>query len=160
VRSAARLLVPSPAGRRSSSPVAPLQSSTEWPGEISSARGAVETAQVDALDEHSVTHVAWRTTFIIDPWFTGIIVAGLAASWMWRRSRVPAVAVLGSYVGMQVVQRERAIDFGERHAAHRDFVGAQVSAISRPVSPFNWMVMVTKDNRYHYAEDGRGMDLG
>lgn len=95
--------------------------------------------------------VAWSTTFIIDLWFTGIIVAGLAASWRWRGSRVPAVvglAGLAGYVGMQAVQRERAIDFGERHAANRDFAGAQVSAIPRPVSPFNWMVIVTEDNRY------------
>jgi len=102
----------------------------------------------------SNARVAWGTTFIIDLWFTGIIGAGLAASWMWRGSRVPAVvglSVLAGYVGMQAVQRERAIDFGERHAANRDFAGSQVSAIPRPVSPFNWMVMVTEDNRYHHA---------
>lgn len=59
--------------------------------------------------------------------------------------------MLAGYVGMQAVQRERAIDFGERHAANRDFADAQISAIPRPVSPFNWMVMVTEDNRYHHA---------
>ena len=102
----------------------------------------------------SNARVAWSTTFIIDLWFSGIIVAGLAAAWVWRRSRVPAVmglAALAGYVGLQAVQHKRAIDFGERYAETRAFGEAQVSAIPRPVSPFNWLVMVTEGNRYHYA---------
>jgi inner membrane protein len=102
----------------------------------------------------SDARVAWSTTFIIDLWFSGIIVAGLAAAWAWRRSRVPAVlglAALAGYVGLQAVQHERAIDFGERYATSRAFGGAQVSALPRPVSPFNWLVMVSEGERYHYA---------
>lgn len=98
--------------------------------------------------------VAWSTTFIIDLWFTGIIVAGLAASLIWRRSRVPAtlaLTVLAGYVGMQALARERALDFGERYAEARGFRDARVSAIPRPVSPFNWVVMVSGSDRYHYA---------
>src|SRR3954470_12610509 len=55
----------------------------------------------------------WRagigTTFIIDLWFSGIIIAGLIASAVAQRSRWPAVAalaVLVGYVGFQWVQRE------------------------------------------------------
>jgi inner membrane protein len=98
--------------------------------------------------------VAWNTTFIIDLWFSGIIVAGLAAAYVWRRSRVPAVtglAVLTAYVGMQAVQRERAVDFGQRYAEMNGWTGATVSALPRPVSPFNWMVIVRHGNLYHYA---------
>ena len=99
----------------------------------------------------SDTRVAWNTTFIIDLWFSGIIIGGLTASWAWRRSRLPALAglaVLGAYVGLQAVQRERAVEFGKRYAeSHAP--GAQVSAIPHPVSPFNWMVMVTDGDRYH-----------
>jgi inner membrane protein len=50
----------------------------------------------------------WRAalsiTFIIDLWFSGIIIAGLLASWAWRKSRWPAVAglsVLCAYVWFQ-----------------------------------------------------------
>ena len=53
----------------------------------------------------------WRaaigTTFIIDLWFSGIIVAGLIASAIAWRSRLPAVAalaVLVGYVGFQFAQ--------------------------------------------------------
>lgn len=102
----------------------------------------------------SDSRVAWNTTFIIDLWFTGIIVAGLAASVLWRRSRVPAAVALGvlaSYVGMQAWQRDRAIDFGQSYATNSALGGAEVSAIPRPVSPFNWTVIVTEGDRYHYA---------
>ncbi len=102
----------------------------------------------------SAARVAWSTTFVIDLWFTGIILAGLAASWARRRSRVPAIlglAALGGYVGLQGLAHARAIDFGAAYAAQSGLDPARVSAIPRPVSPFNWTVMVAEDERYHYA---------
>ncbi|HEX2226945.1 MAG TPA: metal-dependent hydrolase [Candidatus Binatia bacterium] len=102
----------------------------------------------------SDARVAWHTTFIIDLWFSGIIVAGLAAAWVWRRSRVPAaigLAGLAAYVGLQALQHQRAVNFGRRFAESRALPGARVSALPRPVSPFNWMVVVTEGDLYHYA---------
>jgi inner membrane protein len=97
---------------------------------------------------------AWNTTFIIDLWFSGIILAGLFGSLVWRRSRMPAVlglAVLAGYVGFQAVLHSRAVDFGVEYARQRGWGSAKVSAIPRPVSPFNWTVFVTEGDRYHLA---------
>jgi inner membrane protein len=102
----------------------------------------------------------WRaqigTTFIIDPWFTGIIVAGLAASWAVRRTgRWPAVAacaVLAGYVGFQYLQRQNAIAFGERYASEHGIAGARVNAQPRPVSPFNWTVFVSDSDSHYFAD--------
>ena len=104
---------------------------------------------------------ALSTTFIIDLWFSGIIIAGLLASWVWRNSRHarwPAVAGMGvlcAYVGFQFMLQQRAIEFGKQYAAAAGIRNAQVSALPRPVSPFNWMVMVAADDgsgdRYHYS---------
>ena len=94
------------------------------------------------------------TTFIIDLWFTGIILAGLLAAVVWRRSRAPAVAglaVLACYVGLQYTVQQRAIDFGEAYASSAGIRNAFVAAQPRPVSPFNWMVVVTEGERYHYS---------
>jgi len=94
------------------------------------------------------------TTFIIDLWFTGIIVLGLAAAWAWRASRAPAavgLAVLCGYVGFQFALKQQAIDFGERYARAAGIAHAKVSVLPRPVSPFNWMVVVDADDIYHYA---------
>ena len=96
----------------------------------------------------------WRlalgTTFIIDLWFTGIIVVGLVASAIGYRSRLPAfaaIAMLAAYVGFQFVQRERALEFAARHASP----GTQIDAQPRPVSPFNWTVFVSDEERHRFA---------
>ena len=102
----------------------------------------------------SDVRIEWGTTFIIDLWLTAIIVAGLAFSWLMRGSRLPAVlsfAVLCGYVALQAVEKHRAIAFGVAYARDAGLSGAQVSALPRPVSPFNWMVIVAERERYHYA---------
>jgi len=74
------------------------------------------------------------TTFIIDLWFTGIIVTGLLLSLVWRRSRVPAVAgmcVLAGYVVLQYVLLLQAVDFGERYAQSAGITQARVTAMPR-----------------------------
>jgi inner membrane protein len=94
------------------------------------------------------------TTFIIDLWFSGIIIAGLLLSLVWRRSRLPAVAglvVLVGYVVMQSVLLQRAVDFGESYARTEGMVQAHVTAMPRPVSPFNWMVVVEDAESYRYS---------
>ena len=100
----------------------------------------------------------WRsqigTTFIIDLWFSGIILAGLAASAVLYRSRWPAVAasaVLVVYVGFQYLQREKALDFGERYARGQGIAGATVAVHPRPVSPFNWTVFVSDAEAHRLA---------
>ena len=100
----------------------------------------------------------WRagigTTFIIDLWFTGIIVAGLIACAIAYRSRMPAIAalaVLGGYVGLQFVQRQHALEFARQYADAHDLTAARVDAQPRPVSPFNWTVFVSDDERHRFA---------
>ena len=94
------------------------------------------------------------TTFIIDLWFTGILVVGLAGSLVFRRSRVPAAVAslaLVGYVGMQAIQKQEAERFGAGYAEAQLRDGATVEAYPRPVSPFNWTVFVTAGERIDYA---------
>jgi inner membrane protein len=100
----------------------------------------------------------WRaaigTTFIIDLWFSGIIVVGLAASLLWRKRRLPAIAataVLLAYVGAQAVLRGEAEQFGAKYAASLGLAHAQVDVQPQPLSPFNWMVFVSDDAAHRYA---------
>ncbi len=98
--------------------------------------------------------VSLGTTFIIDPWLTGAVAAGLVASALLRRSRTPAVlglAAVCGYIGFQALQMQRAIHFGEAHARSQGIEHAGVSALPRPVSPFNWMVIVDAPTTYHYS---------
>lgn len=94
------------------------------------------------------------TTFIIDLVFTGIIVAGLTASAIWRRSRVPAaisLVMLAGWVGVGWMGRSEAIDAARAYAAANHIPVVQVDAAPRPASPFNWTAIVFDGERYHYA---------
>lgn len=98
---------------------------------------------------------ALNTTFIIDLYFTGIIVAGLAASRLWRSSRAPAItacAVLAAYVGFQAILRQDAIAAGREYARAQGLTGARVTALERPVSPFNWRIVVSAGEDQRYAD--------
>ena len=100
----------------------------------------------------------WRagigTTFIIDLWFSGIIIAGLLVSVLLKKTIIPAVAslaVLVGYVGFQYVQRERALEFAQEYAAKNGLSNARVTAHPRPVSPFNWTVFVSDDEVHRFS---------
>ena len=100
----------------------------------------------------------WRaaigTTFIIDLWFSGMILAGLVLSAIFFRSRVPAVAasvVLAGYVGFQYVQKQHALDVGKGYIETKSLAGARVTVHPRPVSPFNWTVFVSDEETHRYA---------
>lgn len=94
------------------------------------------------------------TTFIIDLWFTGIIVAGLIAAWAWRASPVPALAGLAAlfgYIAFQGLQQQKAIEWGMAQAREAGLEQARVTAQPRPVSPFNWMVIVRDGDEVRYS---------
>ena len=100
----------------------------------------------------------WRagigTTFIIDLWFSGIILAGLLASAVFYRSRIPAVlfsAVLVGYVGFQYLQREKALELGRQYAQGKGLARASVAVHPKPVSPFNWTVFVSDDDMHRFT---------
>ena len=100
----------------------------------------------------------WRagigTTFIIDLWFSDIILAGLLLSMPFHRSRIPAIAAslaLCAYVGFQYLQKQQVIEFGVQYAQSRGLAGADITAHPRPVSPFNWTVFVSDEREHHYA---------
>jgi inner membrane protein len=93
-------------------------------------------------------------TFIIDLWFSGIIIAGLLASWWWRGSSCPAqfaLALLVCYVGFQAAMNSRAVALGEQYARQQGFATAQVTALPQPLSPFNWKVIVSSGDHYATA---------
>lgn len=100
----------------------------------------------------------WRagigTTFIIDLWFTGIIVAGLIASAAFCRSRLAAVAataVLVGYIGFQYVLKQQALELGIEYARAQGVRAARVEAHPRPVSPFNWTVFVSDEQAHRFS---------
>jgi inner membrane protein len=97
---------------------------------------------------------ALSTTFIIDLWLTGTLFAALVVAGIRRNSRAPALAglaLVAGYVAFQFALQQRAVDFGAAYARAHGIEKAQITAEPRPASPFNWIVLVTEDDRYHYS---------
>jgi inner membrane protein len=94
------------------------------------------------------------SVFIIDLVFSGIIVAGLLASALLWRSRVPALLallLLPCWVGVTLIGRGEAIAFARAHAERQGIEARLIDAAPRPGSPFNWSVFVFDGQRYHVA---------
>jgi inner membrane protein len=94
------------------------------------------------------------TTFIIDPWFTGILVAGLVISWCRRSSRLPAIVsliALAGYVGFQYTLHHSAKQLGKQHAQAQKLEGTLVTALPQPLSPFNWNIFIEIEETYQVA---------
>lgn len=106
------------------------------------------------LSPLSSARFGWGTTFVIDLWFSAIIIAGLAMSAVWRASRLPAAtatAVLVAYVGMQGLLKAQAAGIGEEYAQKIGLPLYTVETVPRPLSPFNWTVVVRNGHTYYLA---------
>ena len=94
------------------------------------------------------------STFIIDLVLSGILVAGLVASALLPRSRVPALlalALLPAWIGVNLTGKNEAIEFARTWAAQNGIAAVTIDAAPRPASPFNWTVFVFDGRTYHVA---------
>lgn len=94
-----------------------------------------------------------NTTFIIDPWFSGLLVVGLLGSVYWRPR---AGAILGltavtALVLFQHTQYRAALAEADAWARSRGLGDYVAEALPQPWSPFNWKLVVEHDDRYHLA---------
>lgn len=100
----------------------------------------------------------WRasldTTFIIDPFFSAIIIIALIFSFTWKNRRSAAttgLVVLVFYLGLQTWAHNKAIHVGEQAANNHRWRETTINAIPQPLSPFHWKVIVEHKEHYHVA---------
>ncbi len=94
------------------------------------------------------------TTFIIDPLLTLILLLGFLGGLLWKASpRAAQLSVLlaVAWIGTQYYWKQQALAAGAAHARAQGWQAAQISAEPRPISPYNWTVIVREPERYHYA---------
>ncbi len=97
--------------------------------------------------------LAFPITFIIDPLFTLILLAGLIAA-LWRTRPMFATAsgaLLLAYLALQATQYQSAARVGEAYAQSINAPQAPVIVLPQPLSPFNWKIVVVADGDYHRA---------
>lgn len=100
--------------------------------------------------------LALPTTFIIDPYFTGIILLGIVLSFVIRDHRqkvaMGAMAILLSYILFQNYWSQRAIENSMVNLPVANLSVESIHAIPQPLSPFNWKVIVTTPERYYIRD--------
>jgi inner membrane protein len=99
----------------------------------------------------------WRasigTTFIIDPWFTLIVLAGFIASLKDRSTLLSrtSLVVLAIYLLLQAGLKQQALALGREQVQREGVPAVRVAAFPQPFSPFNWKVIVEAADYYDVA---------
>jgi len=107
----------------------------------------------EVLSPFSDFRLSIPTTFIIDLYFTGIILFAILISTFWReyarRIALTGVFCLMGYILLQSYWMRIAI--GEAYASVpvSKMQNAKVTAIPQPLSPFNWKLIIETDDRYY-----------
>ena len=92
--------------------------------------------------------------FVIDPWFSLIIIAGLIASWRYPQRRIPSIIALVSLCGYVIflwTLHQQATEIATRHVTAEAMSKAQISVLPQPLSPFHWKIIIRHDETYHLA---------
>ena len=93
--------------------------------------------------------------FVIDPWFSLIIVTGLVASWRFPQHKVPAIAtllVLCGYVIFLSTLHQQAVTIANRYAGSQAISHPQIDVLPQPLSPFHWKIIIRDHETYHLAD--------
>lgn len=95
----------------------------------------------------------WGITFVIDPWFSAIVSAGVLASFGLKSvlAARTGLLLLLVYLGFQGVLQQRATAIGERYARSERLEQTSSHAMAQPLSPFNWLIIVPEGEGYHLA---------
>jgi len=93
--------------------------------------------------------------FVIDPWFSLIIIMGLVLSAKFPHLKSIAICALiglACYVGFLWHLHTRAYDIGISHAKLLNTVAqTNIDVLPQPLSPFNWKIIIQHRDTYHTA---------
>lgn len=96
----------------------------------------------------------WRAsvgiTFVIDPWFTLIVLTGVIAGYRYASNHLPyaSLAVLSVYLALQAGLKQHALAIAKDHANHEGISAVGLAAFPQPFSPFNWKILVEAADYY------------
>lgn len=99
----------------------------------------------------STWRMALGTTFVIDPLFSLIVLAGLLTAIRSARRSLAAIslAVLCGYVAAQLLLQRQAIEIGSAAARAQGLALTELVALAQPLSPFNWK-LIGSSGEHHY----------
>ncbi len=92
--------------------------------------------------------------FVIDPWITLVLAAGLFLSLTRPRGRIiaaTALAITMAYIGLLAQSSVQALAIAAEHASRHDLDRAQAHVLPQPLSPFNWKLIIVDGDQYRVA---------
>ncbi|MBX3618200.1 metal-dependent hydrolase [Nitrosomonas sp.] len=93
--------------------------------------------------------------FVIDPWFSLIIVIGLIASWRYPQHKIPAIAALLAlcgYVFFLWALQQHAVSIAHRYISSQTLPQEQINVLPQPLSPYHWKIIIRDHETYHIAD--------
>lgn len=102
----------------------------------------------------STERYSFPLVFVIDPWFSLIIIAGLVTAWLYPHQRATAVAALiglGIYVFFLSTLYHQATAVAQHYVKANALHSAAISVLPQPLSPFHWKLIVRHNGNYHVA---------
>jgi len=103
----------------------------------------------------STERFALPLVFVIDPWFTLIIIVGLIATWCYPQQRIAAIlalVVLCGYVFFLWTLHQQAVNLAKNYIHSNNLLKAQIIVLPQPLSPFHWKIIIRQDETYHLAD--------
>ena len=125
-----------------------------------------------ALSPLSDQRLAWDIIFIIDPYFTAILLIPFLLTYLFknynRELGVVSISLLVPYIALCIFSHNHALSMAYREAKERRMIPHAVAALPQPLSPFKWVLLIdTGDTLYQRFVDindkddlqkaGRGM---
>jgi inner membrane protein len=116
--------------------------------------GDVITAYgTEVLAPFSDLRISIPTTFIIDPYFTGIILLGILSSVFLRQHarHIAFAGVIGlmGYILLQGYWMRVALQEAYASLPVQKTNQARVDVLPQPLSPFNWKIIISTADRYY-----------
>lgn len=99
------------------------------------------------------TRFAFGTSFVIDPYFTGIIVTGLIFGLVRHKPRATRVALicLLMYMALQLTFKTQVLNIAKQQVVANHWSGADIYTMPQPFSPLHWKIIVSSGDHYHLS---------
>ncbi len=115
---------------------------------------AITAYGIQLFAPFSEERYALPLSYVLDPYFTAILLIGFLFTWVRPHQLLAAglsLLILAAYVGLQAVSRWQALEFGAAYAVTQGYDKAVKAALPQPLSPFHWKVLVRNGDNYHEA---------
>lgn len=106
-----------------------------------------------ALVPLSDQRLSWDIVFIVDPYFTGILLIPFLLTYLFKRYKrelgVFSLSILIPYTGLLISNHHHALSMAYKSIEEKGLQPRQVSALPQPLSPFKWVLLIdTGDTLY------------